>query len=105
MQENIPHELLLEEMVKDCPGEWIASSVATILKLKLKVDNFFSNSFKSSVNLTVQKDGLLHGLCSWFTCQMAPGSVLDTGPFSAPTHWKQTMFPFTNPIAEKKRIT
>jgi hypothetical protein len=57
LQEKLSDELLLEDMVKDCPGEWIASSIAPILQLKLKVDSFVSNSFKSSVSLIVQRDG------------------------------------------------
>lgn len=35
----------------------------------------------------------INGICGWFSAQLTDDIVLDTSPFSAPTHWKQTVYP------------
>lgn len=37
------------------------------------------------------KEGLLQGICIWFSVEFPDGSELSTGPLDAPTHWKQTI--------------
>ena len=42
--------------------------------------------------VSVRRSGTYHGIALWFDCKFAPTTtVIDTGPLSAPTHWKQTV--------------
>uniref|UniRef100_A0A8C6S340 Protein arginine N-methyltransferase 2 n=1 Tax=Neogobius melanostomus TaxID=47308 RepID=A0A8C6S340_9GOBI len=54
----------------------------------------------------VDKPGEFHGFSAWFTVgfesrQTAGGGAveLDTGPYSQPTHWKQTLFMLDSPVS------
>ncbi|XP_033842280.1 protein arginine N-methyltransferase 2 [Periophthalmus magnuspinnatus] len=53
----------------------------------------------------VDTPGDFHGFCAWFTVgfeSLQPGGEavqLDTGPFSEPTHWKQTLFMLDSPVS------
>ncbi|XP_066497209.1 protein arginine N-methyltransferase 2 [Hoplias malabaricus] len=53
---------------------------------------------------TVEKTGTLHGFCAWFYTSflsLNPGEPtleLNTGPYSEPTHWKQTLFMLDEPL-------
>uniref|UniRef100_A0A6Q2YZU4 SH3 domain-containing protein n=1 Tax=Esox lucius TaxID=8010 RepID=A0A6Q2YZU4_ESOLU len=52
----------------------------------------------------VEKAGMFHGFTSWFRVQFQnldrDGTTLelDTGPYSEPTHWKQTLFMLDHPV-------
>lgn len=37
------------------------------------------------------KEGILQGICIWFSVEFPDGSVLSTGPMDKSTHWKQTI--------------
>lgn len=56
----------------------------------------------------VEKSGEFHGFSAWFTVgfesrQTGEGAVeLDTGPYSQPTHWKQTLFMLDSPLSVHK---
>ncbi|XP_062389653.1 protein arginine N-methyltransferase 2 [Sardina pilchardus] len=51
----------------------------------------------------VEKTGVFHGFTAWFSVGFhglerdGPTMILDTGPHSAPTHWKQTLFMLDEP--------
>ncbi|KAK7905079.1 hypothetical protein WMY93_017686 [Mugilogobius chulae] len=53
----------------------------------------------------VNKPGDFHGFCAWFSVgfdsRQAGGDAveLNTGPFSEPTHWKQTLFMLDSPVS------
>ncbi|KAL2081509.1 hypothetical protein ACEWY4_023362 [Coilia grayii] len=52
----------------------------------------------------VEKAGTFHGFTAWFSVQFhglerdAAALILDSGPHSAPTHWKQTLFMLDTPV-------
>jgi protein arginine N-methyltransferase 1 len=41
----------------------------------------------------------ISGFALWWSCELVPGVVLSTSPFSAPTHWDQVYAPIEEPIA------
>ncbi|KAJ0070710.1 hypothetical protein NL108_017910 [Boleophthalmus pectinirostris] len=53
----------------------------------------------------VDRSGDFHGFCAWFSVgfeSLTPGGEevqLHTGPFSEPTHWKQTLFMLDSPVS------
>ena len=61
-------------------------------------------SFETSISLTANKSGQIHGLIVSFDCEMidAPNPIiLSTSPKEPATHWKQTGFLFEKPIEVK----
>ena len=53
-----------------------------------------------SIALQIERDAMLNGFVGWFSCDLSPSVVLDTGPHKPTTHWEQTLFPF-HPMAVK----
>ncbi|KAM9804684.1 protein arginine N-methyltransferase 2 [Neosynchiropus ocellatus] len=55
-------------------------------------------------NFSLGKSGVCHGFAAWFNVcfesleRNTAAVVLDTGPHSEPTHWKQTLFMLDRPI-------
>lgn len=47
------------------------------------------------------RSGRLDGFAGWFTAQLSPSVLLDTGPEQPTTHWRQTYFPFPPMQIEK----
>uniref|UniRef100_S4RW71 Protein arginine N-methyltransferase 2 n=1 Tax=Petromyzon marinus TaxID=7757 RepID=S4RW71_PETMA len=52
----------------------------------------------------VKKAGPMHGFAAWFSTEFKcpdsnPSIILDTGPMSTATHWKQTLFMLDSPVA------
>lgn len=46
----------------------------------------------------VNEATVVEAICGWFMAELAPGVVLDTSPFVAPTHWQHAIYPFSRPI-------
>ncbi|XP_061431306.1 LOW QUALITY PROTEIN: protein arginine N-methyltransferase 2-like [Lethenteron reissneri] len=52
----------------------------------------------------VKKAGPMHGFAAWFSTEFKcpdsnPSIILDTGPMTTATHWKQTLFMLDSPVA------
>lgn len=45
----------------------------------------------------IERPGSLHGVAGWFDLVLDEQTVLSTSPASAPTHWKQAVFPLREP--------
>ena len=45
------------------------------------------------VSFTVEHDGRLDGFAGWFSAQLSPSILLDTGPYAPKTHWQQVFLP------------
>lgn len=60
---------------------------------------------KGQFHYCVEKSGVFHGFTAWFTVHfesLETGGAtveLNTGPFSEPTHWKQTLFMLDRPLS------
>ena len=53
---------------------------------------------KTHIECRVQRRGVLHGFCGFFSAQLAPGILLSNSPLGPPTHWKQRFFPTPEPV-------
>jgi hypothetical protein len=92
----------MKAIVGECREKDVVSTACRILYLDLLTTTFTSNAFQATVKTQCIKDSKLVGIVSWFTCLLAPGSALDTSPFSRLTHWKQMLFPFPHSFMCKK---
>jgi hypothetical protein len=92
----------MEAIIGECRDKDVVSTICSILELDLLTTTFTSNTFQANVKTQCIKDAIIFGIVSWFNCLLAPGSALDTSPFSKPTHWKQMMFPFSHSYICKK---
>lgn len=75
------------------PGA-LLSPGGTIVSLdlnKAKVDDWWARGL---LDLEIQRDGILNGFVAWFTTQLSPGELLDTGPLFPETHWSQSYMAF-----------
>jgi protein arginine N-methyltransferase 1 len=54
--------------------------------------------FEADVRTTVTRDGLLHGICGWFSAQLSAGVVLDNEPPSVKSSWAHAFFPLPRPV-------
>ena len=97
------YELAQVEIINpDC----LISEPARILDIDLSTVNTEDLDFESQFELTLSSTGKIHGLCGWFDCVFgrkgAEMVTLSTSGQSTPTHWKQTIFVFREPIAAQK---
>lgn len=81
----------LEAIVDICSKEDVISSAATVLELDLKLCSLEGNSFKKDFSVEATRSGTVSGLAIWFDAELSASVLLSTSPFSAPTHWKQTL--------------
>ncbi|KAL8621178.1 hypothetical protein ACOMHN_004848 [Nucella lapillus] len=95
-----------------CPGDVCRSLTSTPARcyvLVVCVQEFDINTctlsdvnFKSSFSLTCCADGALHGFVGYFDTAFQAGCTeqvhFSTGPASASTHWKQTVFLLKDPL-------
>jgi Arginine methyltransferase oligomerization subdomain/Ribosomal protein L11 methyltransferase (PrmA) len=49
--------------------------------------------FSKTGAFVCQRDALLTTFCGWFTTELSPSVILDTGPAAPETHWQQRLFP------------
>ncbi|XP_035611541.2 protein arginine N-methyltransferase 2 isoform X2 [Oncorhynchus keta] len=76
--------------------------VITLDMLTLHVTDL---ELRGQFTFIVEKAGTFHGFTSWFKVQFQSLErdkttlELDTGPYSEPTHWKQTLFMLDGPIS------
>ena len=52
-----------------------------------------SAAMTARVDVTLCRDGLLHGLALWFESEIAAGVTLHTGPDAPKSHWQHVLFP------------
>lgn len=53
------------------------------------------------LELPIERNITLHGLCGWFDAQLSDDVLLSTAPSAEPTHWAQSIFPLA-PLAAQK---
>ena len=56
----------------------------------------------NSVTFKIEKKGILHGLCGWFSARLSEEILLSNSPQNRPTHWKNNFFPIERPVAVNK---
>lgn len=98
-----------EATVDNIKGENICSSTEAICQFDINqcsLDD--ATKVTSSVKLKFEQNATIHGLVGWFDCyfdSLARCVVLSTSPFADPTHWKQTIFLFREPISIEAKGT
>ncbi|MFH0769990.1 MAG: 50S ribosomal protein L11 methyltransferase [Candidatus Peregrinibacteria bacterium] len=60
---------------------------------------------KGSAQWTMERPQTVFGFCVFWTCELVPGIVVTTSPFSAPTHWEQIVLPLFRPFPVRKGET
>lgn len=87
------------------PGDCLSvpSEVISLNMYTLQVQDL--EEMTGQFHFSVKKSGVFHGFTAWFTVgfeslQKGGAAVeLDTGPYSEPTHWKQTLFMLDCPVS------
>ena len=57
-----------------------------------------SSNVAKTVAFEIEAGTEIHGYCGWFQARLSADIVLETSPFSSPTHWEQTYFPINSPL-------
>ena len=98
---NIADIAMCEPVVDVIAGQQVVSDTKPILQLDLLTCSKDDLSFHSSFQVTTLRDDFVHGLVVYFECaftQIDKPIGFSTSPFSAYTHWKQTIFYFKDPL-------
>lgn len=106
---SIVPDVISEAIVESIRPENICSSIDKISDINISDCSIHSVSkIESDFELKFNNDSTIHGLVGWFDCNFESMSkliILSTSPFSEPTHWKQTIFLFKEPIIIKSGQT
>jgi SAM-dependent methyltransferase len=76
------------------PGSLLSPGAVLVNLADLRVDSAADQWTSGEVEYEIQRDGVLNGFAGWFTTQLSPTILLDTGPDEPETHWRQTYLPF-----------
>jgi protein arginine N-methyltransferase 1 len=87
LQQGVPKKLWVPEKFLLGPG-------ASFHHLQTRPAKAGQEWSRSILELEITRSGTLNGFVGWFSSQLSPGVVLDTGPTHPTTHWEQTFFPF-----------
>ncbi|KAI8819499.1 S-adenosyl-L-methionine-dependent methyltransferase [Fimicolochytrium jonesii] len=100
--------------------DMIVADVQTVKRIDIGSTTVADLDFTSPITLTATKDARVNGLLGWFdtfftardeagNATSSPEQIEDvtfsTGPYTTPTHWKQTAFPFEHALEVRKGET
>jgi protein arginine N-methyltransferase 6 len=94
-------EAAVEELLPEQQGSF--PSVLLDLQL-LSVPPSQLHATQSSFKLPSIVNGRLHGLVLWFDVFFPGGLRLSTSPEAEPTHWRQVLLPFIEPIEVQQDV-
>jgi len=85
---------------------FIVTSTNLIKHINIQTSTVTDLDFISPFELKVNKSSRIHGFLGWFDIvfdkcfpdQVIQSVEFSTGPFTTPTHWKQTAFALREPI-------
>ncbi len=69
------------------------SDPACLVRVDCTADQPDAFHHEAAVVFKLQRSGMLHGFAGHFSCELGGGVVLDTSPWSRPTHWRQYFLP------------
>eukprot|EP00124_Ichthyophonus_hoferi_P001526 Ihof_evm11s81 gene=Ihof_evmTU11s81 len=91
-----------DSSVEIVPPEGVITTTAPIADFNMCTLKVGDTEFSKPFHLLVTRAGQVHALMSHFDCIFDGGCttpiVLPTGPAHTPTHWKQTVFYFPQPL-------
>jgi len=96
---------LLEPLVDVCKPDQLVSDSAKILEIDLYKVTKEELDFESKFNLTITRNDFIHALVVYFNVEFSKCHTqirFSTGPRSAYTHWKQTVFYLQDPIVANR---
>ncbi|KAI9030339.1 S-adenosyl-L-methionine-dependent methyltransferase [Hyaloraphidium curvatum] len=100
-------ELVVSEAQVDViPEEKVSSEPVELISWNLHTCGTSNLDFDSTFSVPLAKDVRNHGLVIWFDCifdgprdaKRVTSVALSTSPMSEPTHWKQTVLIFPEPV-------
>jgi protein arginine N-methyltransferase 3 len=100
-------------VLQDAQVDWFNSSACISKPTTIKTFNTATVrpdelNFSSEFEIMPSTDGYLHGIIGWFDTEFNCDSrdwkpvSFSTSPFDTDTHWKQTLFVFSEPLSIKK---
>lgn len=84
----------IEPLVDTVEANQICTDMTQFFSFDINTVNVEDLSFTRSFSLTAQQEQLIDGICVHFDTPFCAGHervVLDTSPYSPPTHWRQTV--------------
>jgi len=96
---------LLEPLVDVCDPEQIMSNAAKILDIDLYKVKKEDLDFETKFQLTISRSDFCHALVAYFNVEFSKTHNqvhFSTGPRSAYTHWKQTVFYLADPVVANR---
>jgi SAM-dependent methyltransferase len=66
---------------------------------RLELSGPIDPAFHGDVLTTVQRRGVLHGICVWFSARLAENVVVSNRPNASTTNYAQAFFPVERPVA------
>jgi protein arginine N-methyltransferase 1 len=70
--------------------------------VRIRLAKFSDLHLHGTVSVTVDRPGLVHGLCGWFTAELTPDVLLSNSPIQTTTNYAQTFFPLLEPVRVEK---
>jgi SAM-dependent methyltransferase len=65
---------------------------------RLELSGAIDPAFHGDVLTTVQRRGVLHGICVWFSARLAENVVISNRPSASTTNYAQAFFPVERPV-------
>ena len=97
----IKETAITEPLVDVVEGKAVVSNAVPILNLDLLTCNKEDCDFASSFTLNSLRNDFCHAFVAYFECaftQVHKPFAFSTSPFTAYTHWKQTVFYLQDPL-------
>ena len=63
----------------------------------LNLSTVQATNVSTSVDFSIERNGILHGFCGWFIASLSKAISLNSSPSSKATHWKQVFLPLNVP--------
>eukprot|EP01084_Bolivina_argentea_P026777 49802_1 len=98
---------LMEPLVDAVEGNAVISDCQPLLELNIATCKKEDLIFEADVKLQIRRDDCMHAYVSFFdvSFSLPRPVVISTSPFTAYTHWKQTVFYLRNPLSVVKGET
>jgi SAM-dependent methyltransferase len=59
-------------------------------------------SLRGAADVTITRDGTLHGIAAWFRAELVEGITISNAPPNACVSWKQSFFPTARPMRVRR---
>jgi protein arginine N-methyltransferase 1 len=59
-------------------------------------------SLRGGADVTITRDGTLHGIAAWFRAELIDGITITNAPPNACVSWKQSFFPIAQPMSVRR---